>query len=406
MKLFLTRTILALAVIGMTLPAPAASRKKNIKPLKPHNHIAVIKSLYDKVDVALNNYQIPYALLELRDLEKPENINRYRAVFLPSGAGTPLENSLEIIASNLRFKSVALKSDFYEVDKEMVAKTIRQFVKDGGSVYFSGYSFEYLQMAFDIFEFYDNFPYMGLPERVETVLDHDLSRFSLKRKMALYFNHPGWITIKTARDSEEIARGSFETPRGRRTGPLSIIARRGSGEIVYTSYDSTVFSDFRRFHIYRIAGAHLLKQLEKTAGKWNQDITARIVNSIHNLEYEGLHRIDLEEGNNSVYFYSDGCYFQIDLLDQDMSLIESRDLMAQDQIFSIKSKSKTHCYIKLYPSTPARFGMYAVVSAAGTRIFPYYLQVLAAILIALVLAIAGATYRLFFTKGYSGRGGR
>lgn len=393
----------AIIMAGAIVPAAAGRTDAAKKSLLGRNRVAVIKSRYDMVDAVLDNFHIPYDILKFRDLENPGIINRYRAVFVPSGIDTPLEESLDIFANAVRYKSVALKPDFYEVDEEKVAKTIRQFVKGGGSAYFSGYSFEYLQKAFNIFEYFDNFPYMGMPARVEAVLDHDLSRFSMKNRMALYLDHPGWITIKSVEDSEVIAYGTFETPRGVRTGPISITARRGSGEILYTSYDGTLFSAFRRFNIYRIAGAYLLKSLESAAWKWNQRVTGRLVDSLHRLEFAGMHRIDLEEGENTIYFHSGRDCYQIDIIDKDQSLIESRDLFKRDQIFSIRSPSKGYCYIKLYPSAAARYGMYAVVSAAGMRIFPYFYQFIGAMIGVLAVGAAVKVYRLFLIKGYSGR---
>jgi hypothetical protein len=395
--------ICVLLIVSVTgISSAAASKPKSVKRTGAVNRIAVIKSIYDNADVALDNYHIPYDLLEFKELEKPDVINRYRALFIPSGVETPLEDNLVIIANNFRFKSVALKPDFYEVDKDKVARTIHDFVKAGGSAYFSGYSFDYLQKAFDIFEFFDNFPYMGMPARVEAELKNDLARFCMKDMMALYLNHPGWIAISSAADSEVLARSSFETPRGIRSGPVSILAQRGSGEILYTSYDGTVFSPFRRFNIYRIAGAHLLKSLESEAGKYRQRITGRIVDSLHDSEYAGMHRIDLEKGNNTIYFHSERDFFQIDILDRDLSLIESRDLFMRDQVIPVKSKSKDYCFIKVYPSTTARFGMYSLVSASGVRVFPYFYHILAALMAAIVIGASVIIYRLFLIKGYSG----
>src|SRR5208283_224838 len=154
MKIYIS-LIYVLLILSVTGNNAAAVSKPNIvKKAGPISRIAVIKSMYDNVDVALDNYHIPYDLLELRDLEKPDVINRYRALFIPSGVETPIEDDLVVIANNFRFKSVALKPDFYEVDKDKVARTIRDFVKAGGSDYFSGYSFDYLQKAFAIFEFF------------------------------------------------------------------------------------------------------------------------------------------------------------------------------------------------------------------------------------------------------------
>jgi hypothetical protein len=381
----------------------ASMRKQTEKPAHRRNRIAVIKGRYDKVDTVLDNFHIPYDVLKLKDLENPSSVDGYRAIFVPSGIDTPLEESLDFFASNVRYKSVALKPDFYEVDKKKIARTIWRFIKSGGSAYFSGYSFEYLQAAFDIFDYFAGFPYMGMPARVEAVLDHDMARFSMKGRMALYFDHPGWIAVKSAKDSEVMAHASYETPRGVRTGPVSVFARRGRGEILYTCYDSTLFSPFRRFNVYRIAGAYLLNPLEDMAKKWNQRITARLVDSIQRYESSRMYRIDLEKGRNAVYFHSAGDFYQIDFINRDKALIESHDLFERDQAFFITSKSNDFCYIRLYPSTPARYGMFAIVSASGMRIFPYFYQIMAALTGALIIASAVAAYRLFLAKGYTGR---
>jgi hypothetical protein len=395
--------IIHFIVISAGTGLPASGNMPSQKHVHGRNRIAVIRGRYDKVDTVLDNFHIPYDVLKLRELENPSSVDGYRALFVPSGIDTPLEESLDIFASNIRYKSVALKPDFYEVDKKKIARTIWRFIQGGGSAYFSGYSFEYLQAAFKIFNFFAGFPYMGMPARVEAVLDHDLSRFSMKSTMALYFDHPGWIAVKSAVDSVVMAHASYETPRGVRTGPITVCARRGRGEILYTCYDSTLYSPFRRFNVYRIAGGYLLKPLEDTAKKWNQKITARLVDSIQRFESSGTYRIDLEKGLNAVYFHSAGDFYQIDIVDRDKALIESHDLFKKDQAFFITSKSKDYCYVRLYPSTRARYGMFAIVSASGMRIFPYFHQIIAALAGVLLIASAAAAYRLFLAKGYSGR---
>jgi hypothetical protein len=395
--------ILVLAAIALLIPYNAAPKPTDDQTVKTRNRIAVVKSKYDDIDLVLKNYRIPHDVLAYRDLENSELVNGYRSVFVPSGVDNPVEESLNVYANNFRFKSVALKPDFYEVDKDKVARNLRRFVKNGGSAYFSGYSFEYLQKAFDMFEFFDNFPYMGMPARLEAVVFNDLSRFSMKNRIALYLDHPGWIAVKSVRDAEVIAMASFETPRGMRSGPITFLARRGSGEILYTSYDSTMFSDFRRFNIYRTAGANLLERLEDEASEWGQRVTGRIVSSIQNHESAGMHRIDLARGSNTIYFFSEREFYQIDVLDRNFSLIESRDIHEREQQFDVKSSADDYCFIKLYPDTNDRFGMYAVVSAAGMKIFPYLYYILSGLGFMAVTGIAVAAHRLFLKTGYRGR---
>jgi hypothetical protein len=387
-------------IVGMSVLA----RPKMRLPAKPRNRIAVVKSRYDDVDKVLTTFRIPHDILSFRDLETPEKIERYRSLFVPSGIDHPIEEMLDVYANNFRFKSVALKPDFYEVDKDRVARTLRRFVRKGGSAYFSGYTYEFLQKAFDMLEYFNNFPYMGMPARIEATVFNDLSRFSASKRMALYMDHPGWIAIKEARNAEVVAFATFETPRGIRSGPITFLARRGSGELLYTSYDSTVFSDFRRFNIYRIAGAHIMERLEDEARRWGQAVTGRIVNAIHDYEYAETHRIDLANGNNTIYFFSEKEFYQIDIVDSHLSLIESRDLLQREQVFTVKSAGNDYCYIRLYPYGNERFGMYGIVSASGRRIIPYLYYILGVLGVAAAGGLAFVVYRLFFSRGYSGRG--
>ncbi len=398
---FIAAVILAVVMANIVLAKPKAVRKKQVKP---RNRIAVVKSRYDDVDKVLTAFRIPHDLLLYRDLEKPEKIAPYRSLFVPSGVDYPIEEMLNVYANNFRFKSVALKPDFYEVDKEKVTRSLKRFVKRGGSAYFSGYSYEYLQKAFDMLEYFDNFPYMGMPSRIEAAVYNDLARFSMKKRIALYMDHPGWIALRAVDDAEVIAFAAFDTPRGVRSGPVSFLARRGGGELLYTSYDSTVFSDFRRFNVYRIAGAHMLERLEDEAGRWSQTVSGRIVNAIHDGECVRTHRIDLEKGNNTIYVYSEKEFYQIDIVDRGLSLIESRDLPLREQTFTVKSAGRDRCYIRLYPYGNERFGMYAVVSASGRRIITYLYYALAVLGVAAAGGLAFVAYPVMFRKGYSGRG--
>ena len=395
--------VLAVAMAALAAGAQAVPRHKHKSPARPRNSIAVVMSKYDDVDTVLHNYHIPHDLIDCRDLENPEKVAGYRALFVPSGVDHPLEESLDVYANNFRFKSVALKPDFFELDKDRIARTIRKFVRGGGSVYISGFAFEYLQRAFDMFEYFDNFPYMGLPTRIDADIRNDLSRFSMRNHMALYYDHPGWIALRAVRSAEVIASGSFETARGIRSGPLSLIARRGDGEILYTSYDSTAFSDFRRFNMYRVAGAQMMGDLEDEAWKWGQSVTGRIVNAIHSGEPAAMHRVDLESGANYIYFHSAREYYQVDIVDRDLSLIESRDLSDRDQTFVVDSAGNDYCYIRLYPSSGGRFGMYAAVSASGSRTIPYRYHLLAALGVLVAAGLGYLLYRNFVGTGYSGR---
>lgn len=395
----------ALAIVIATLAsgAHAVPRQRMKAPTRHRNPVAVVRSKYDDVDTTLQQYRIPHDVLFYRDLENPKRVAAYRSLFVPSGVDNLLEEGLDVYANNFRFKSVALKPDFYEIDRDKVALTIRRFVKNGGSAYFSGYSYDYLQRAFGMLEYFEEFPYIGLSMHVEAVVQYDLSRFSMRRYMGLVYEYPGWIGLRSVRNAEVIARGAYDTARGFRTGPLAFIARRGDGEILYTSYDSSAPGEFRRFCLYRVAGAQLMADLEAVASKWNQRVTGRIVNAVHGGEYTAMHRIDLAGGTNYIYFHSDREYFQIDVADRNLSLIESRDLLERDQTFIVDSNGRDYCYIRLYPSTNDRFGMYAVVSASGKRTIPYRYHILAVLCVLAAAGVGYFVYRQFISTGYRGR---
>jgi hypothetical protein len=91
------------------------------------------------------------------------------------------------------------------------------------------------------------------------------------------------------------------------------------------------------------------------------------------------------------------------VLDRDFSLIESRDILEQEQKFNVTSGADDYCFVKLYPYTNDRFGMYSIVSASGMRIFPYLYYILSGLGFMAIAGIAVAVYRLFLKTGYRGR---
>jgi hypothetical protein len=375
------------------MPAAAHSEKK----------LAVVDSKFDRVEIVLRNMELEFDLIRQKDLEDPVTFTRYRAVYFPCGIDEPIEQKLSVLAQRASIKSVALKPDYYEPDRKKISSNIKQFIEDGGSAYFSDYSYEYLQEAFDIFRFFDDFPYMGMTGRIEARVMGDMPRFSLKSKMAFYFTHPGWIAVKSAGDSEILSEGEFDTPRGRKKGPISVIIKRGRGEAIYTSYHSTVYSEFRRFNICRIAGRFLITRAENLAKKWGQDITARIADSITEGETHRIHYLPVRKGNNSIYLVSENYPHQIDVFDARMSLIESRDERKKSSLLDFSSDDD-YCYVKIYPSSSKRFGMYAIVSASGSRLFPYLYRIIFGIGAAVITG--GIVWFIIFSPGrrkYRGR---
>jgi hypothetical protein len=359
--------------------------------ISPQNSIAVVKSRYDNIELVLSNYRIPYTLIEYNDLEKEDTFTSYNAIFLPSGLSSYYESNIAVNSKGKEIRSVNIAEDFFELDTKKFSRLFRSFTKNGGASYFSGYSYKLLSEAYDIFEFFYDFPYMGEPGRIEATAENDLARFILSNKAALYMGYTGWITIKEAKDSELLSESVFQTPRGEKTGPVSILHRDGKGEILYTSYYSTVYSEFKRFNIYRVAGNSLKNELLFLVSKNFQKVTGIILDAFLGDEASRLYLIKLYRGNNTLYFLSGNTPFMFEIYNPDMELTVSVDRRDLSQTYNIMSKDDDYCFIRIYPSTSSRFDIFAIISAKGA-IFSKGVKITLALFVSIIVLIFTAAF--------------
>jgi hypothetical protein len=356
--------------------------------LSAENRIAVVKSRFDNIELVLDTYHIKYDLIEFKELGSSEVFSRYDSIFFPSGILSEYEDNLDINWQGKDFTSVNLSKNFFELDEKAFRNNFRKFTKNGGSSYFSGYAYRQLALAYDDFNFFDDFPYMGIPGRIEADITGDLARFSLKRKTALYMEYTGWIALKSVDGAEVLAEAEFSTPRGDKSGPVSVIIHDG-GEILYTSYYSTVYSEFKRFNIYRIAGSHLRDQAIDRVKDRSQEPTGVIIDSFLSGESHRTYYFNLKEGNNTIHFLSDNARYMFEIYDRNMSLIVSKDFQETAQSYNIISLKEDYCFVKIYPSGKDRFIMHSVVSAYGAVIPPgvtYAVKIILAVLGSVLLA--------------------
>ena len=372
-------------------------------PVRGANRVAVVKGKYDKVERVLRSMRISYDLISFQDLEDAAIIKNYEALFLPCGMNYPVESNVKILARGRNIQSVTLKDDFYEPHMEKITAHIKDFIRAGGYAYFSGYSFDVLNNCFHVMDFHDDFPYMGMPGRITSKLKEDLACFCMDDEMALYMGHSGWITIKSVNGPAVLAEAQYATPRGERSGPISFFDTSGRGGYLYTVYHSTVYSDFRRFNVYRVAGGPCIRELEDIVFSWDQERTVSFADALMGIENSRTYRVPLRKGVNSIYFKSEEYPFQVVVLDESYSLIESRDLPDLVQTIDIHSKDDAYCYVRVFPSTRDRYSIYAIVSAHGMRILPYFFKFLYGA--GALCVIAGIVVMIRLGKrGYSGLG--
>ncbi|HDP80864.1 MAG TPA: hypothetical protein ENN21_08485, partial [Spirochaetes bacterium] len=241
----------------------------------------MVENQFDNVQKVLGAFMVPTKTISMKDLEREQALRGYKAVFFPCGMGRPVETSINLLAHGTHIQSVSLRQDYRRMDDSAAGRNIGAFIKGGGYAYFSGYSFSMLQQEFDIFSFFDEFPYQGTAGHIELILKGDLENFAGTQKLAAFAAHSGWAAIRSVKDAEVLAEGSYETPRGKRTGPLIILIRKGKGEALYTALHSDDPSHpVTRFLAMRLVNRALLAKLEREADKWDQRVGTGITDTL------------------------------------------------------------------------------------------------------------------------------
>lgn len=329
--------------------------------------VAVVKGEYDKIGNMLRKARIPFTEIAYSDLDREETYLHYRAIFFPCGIDLPIETSVSVLSQRRGIHALVMKEDC-NIDEKKFSQHITRFVEDGGSAYFSGYSIKYLQRAYNAFEFFDGFPNMGLSGRIEICYKEDLIRFSGSKRGIVPISHSGWISLKSVKNSVILAEGTFETPRGCRTGPIAVVLPRGRGEVLYTSYYGNTDIDLIRYIVYRVAFRDLLTGLSDYVLESRQRIVGGYVDSIFKNEYSREYLLKLVKDDTTLFFSSSGINFQIDIRDSKKNFVSS--VVSNKRRFSIDIPSKigNQCFVKIYATGRCFYKPYAVVIASGRSI--------------------------------------
>ncbi|MDY6969134.1 MAG: hypothetical protein SVR08_10855 [Spirochaetota bacterium] len=366
--------------------------------------IAVVKSQFDRIEKVLKRFRIPYSMIQCRDLEEGETYKNYRAIFFPCGIDNPIETNVNILSRGTSLQAVILKKDFSEINKEKIYTNIKSYIKGGGAGYFSGYSYEFLQGAFNVFKFHDNFPNMGIPGKITAFLKKDLLCYKRKIRANLFMSHSGWIAIESVKEADVLAEGLYKTSRGEKFGPLISIFKRGDGEALYTSYHNCGHNmELLRYIIFRISYKYLLDRIVHKAWKWEQKPDTAIVDSIQKWEKIRSYYLHLATGENTIYITSDMGLFQVDIYDMNENLILSRDSSERDFHINIDVEFDSSYLLRLYPSSPREKGAYAILSAEGLRILPHFNKGLLVFTIVIIILIIIWISRMIGPRKYAGR---
>jgi len=369
-----------------------------------YGRIAVVDNQFDGVHKILKAYKIPFSSLKYTECEDPRTFQRFDVIFFPCGLGSALETNINILSRGTSIQSVSLKEEYYEIDTKKIIKNIRAFLRKGGVGYFSGYSCDVLDGVYRALAFFDDFPNIGLSGRVDVTLAGDLRSFAGGGRMTLSMPHSGWVALKSAGDAEVLAGGVFPTPRGQRSGPVVVRFPGDGGEALYTSYhNDDVSNAIMRFLVLRAAGRGLRAEAERMARRWDQKTETSIVDVLPSWEYCRSYSLSLKQGCATLYLKSPETYFQMDVFDDKNNIILSRHSWQKDLIQDMHIPRDGTYTLKIYPCFPARFVPYAIISASGWRLFPYWRKVTLGAFFLLVIMTLNWLYRLMNPRKYSGR---
>jgi hypothetical protein len=390
--------ILILNIISFSILRPCFPDDKKIK------EIAVVNSKFDPIEKTLTKYRIAYKKYNYSDLEKKEFYNEFRTIFFPCGVENTIETNINILSRGTRIHSVSLKKDFLEINEEQIYKNINSFIENGGYAYFSDYSFKLLDGAFKSIEFYDDFPNLGISGQINLDLKNNLLFFCKEQNIKADMPHPGWVVVKSIQNSEVLADSTFNTILGLKSSPIISSLRRGLGEAIFTSYHKiSGDDDISRFIIYRLAYKYLSKKIADKASAWEQDVNCSIIDSIREWENFRSYAIPVIEGKNTIYFFAEHSFHQIDIYDKENNLITSVDPRKTEFHINIDSESDQYIQVKVYPANPKMLDVYSIVSGGGMRILPYYKRILFVIIFIVIILAIYWINKTIGIKKFSGR---
>ncbi len=307
-------------IILLTLPAAAA--------LPPR--VALIANRYDGVDKWLELCRVPYSIVKYADLNDPGIFLRHDVIFFPSGMEPTPETSINILSRGTSIQGVTLKEGHSELNRKELARKLRAFIDGGGSAYFSGFSWELLNAAYGDFSFFYGFPYSGSAGTIELRLEDDLFSFVSMPRLTVHVPFSGWVAVKSISDADVLAEGRFETPRGKKKGPVIARLKRKRGEAYYTGYYTGESGNpIMRFLVIRVVFGRLLSALEESAGRWDQAPGVTLVDMLLPGEQSRRYTVPLRKGRNTLYFRSENGFFQADVYSGD-EIIASRQSVGTD----------------------------------------------------------------------------
>ncbi|HON78018.1 MAG TPA: hypothetical protein PK544_05975 [Spirochaetota bacterium] len=366
--------------------------------------VAVVSGQFEKIDRILTHYGIPFTAIKYRDLANPATLKAYRAVFFPCGVRKPVEQSITVSARGYSIRNVSLKGKLFTINKKKVFQNIESFIAQGGTAYFSDYSYFLIQGAFKALTFFDDFPNMGLSGTFNATLKGSLKKFVSRDVIQVTIPHSGWVALKEFRGSKTLAQCTYDTVRGRKSGPLISLARHGSGTMMFTSFHTDDYNNLiTRYMVFRTAYSNYIQKIRDEIFRWEQNEEFVTSDAVLIREYSRRYAITLKTGNNTVYLHAPGGSYQVDVFSENGSLLFSRDGIAGPEPIDIGSREDIRCFLYIYPSPSSHMQAFAVGVASGARLIPHQSRIFYGIILIFALTITVLLLKMLNPRRLSGR---
>ena len=189
--------------------------------------IAVVTGAYDSIEKVLDRLGFSYTLINGRNgsdhvtlLTNPDDLQKYDIIFFNCG---------------MRDNWVQRKGE--------IAQNVRDYVKSGGSVYTSDWSYTLAEAAYpSMVEFLGNdsqagAAYAGMTGTVHGVVKDPNMISALGSDQAdITFDLGAWAVPEGVGSGTALITASFKTAYGNASGPLAVRQLDGDGQILFTSF--------------------------------------------------------------------------------------------------------------------------------------------------------------------------
>jgi hypothetical protein len=210
----------------------AAGEPSTASPLR----LAVTPPEFDDMGQLLDTLGTGYRYTEIAydDLLDPEKLESYDVVFLTCSGAPPVWLGRRLGRGDRGSPGVfQLKATI----EEQLNKSLRQYVRQGGTLYASDWQFEMVKVAFPEF-IDDSRNRRGAAQKIRAeVVDPVLQR-RLGTSLELRFDKPAWRPAAFQGPELNVyLRGSYELSDGSRaSGPLLVAFAFGGGTVIFTSF--------------------------------------------------------------------------------------------------------------------------------------------------------------------------